>query len=135
MRISDWSSDVCSSDLVGIVLIVLHDDEARTERSYRTPASIDAVGAGHCVNPRSGSDPEPPHIDGLHPRYLPYRERAIALARDQQKAFPAIADQRHALDVSPYYVGLALAVTAGVAGAAQIAAIKAQQFPGPGAGY
>src|SRR3546814_20118213 len=89
MRISDWSSDVCSSDL----------DEARTERSYRTPASIDAVGAGHCVNPRSGSDPEPPHIDGLHPRYLPYRERAIALARDQQKAFSAIADPRPALDI------------------------------------
>src|SRR3546814_3709438 len=34
----------------------------------------------------------------------------------------------NALAVSPYYVGLALAVTAGVAGAAQIAAIKAQQF-------
>src|SRR3546814_3910687 len=41
----------------------------------------------------------------------------------------------NALAVSPYYVGLALAVTAGVAGAAQIAAIKAQQFPGAAAGY
>src|SRR3546814_8640238 len=67
MRISDWSSDVCSSDLSGDHLswcrqccsLIQRSAENWTERYYPAPAASALSGHAECPLPyRQGSDPQ-----------------------------------------------------------------------------
>src|SRR3546814_13186805 len=56
MRISDWSSDVCSSDLCDLEVAV----RARAEAGPRHLAAVPDVAGARCGLGRAGGDHDPP---------------------------------------------------------------------------
>src|SRR3546814_10245717 len=72
VRISDWSSDVCSSDLVGAMAALLGAD------SERAQALADAAAEGEVCTVANDNDPAQVVISG-HRAAI---ERAVALVKD-----------------------------------------------------
>src|SRR3546814_9196010 len=74
MRISDWSSDVCSSDLTAFIPVV--DERIQRRRAAEVPAAT--------AQPVSGTTAIPPACSGVN-RLPPLGQRphlALELARD-----------------------------------------------------
>src|SRR3546814_20502825 len=87
MRISDWSSDVCSSDLAGMSsAVALKQDSDETEYGSGDAVHVTAIAAGQ-------QDVLPPaalaFLVDLHQRFEPARQTRPAARRRRQARFDA----------------------------------------------
>src|SRR3546814_14735206 len=72
MRISDWSSDVCSSDLIGVVHL-LHRDQFDIGGNSVFGAEIEhLLGFGDAANGRTGNAAPPPDKRPRSRRDMPF---------------------------------------------------------------